>query len=139
MAARKDDAQRRCILADLDWHLKEMGVLSVSTTPVLLLGKVLAYWRLCRNALTSKESLETLHLKMCPIVAKFPENVVSRLNHYGEPRRVAEDILTHAGMDQTMMWRLLLFIFLGCGGNGLIPWERLRNLPCEGDPFISDT
>ena len=130
MASRKNASQRHTILDDLHWHLKEMGVFTSSPTPMVMLGTIFAYWRQCRAALTCEEAHEVLDAKICPIVSKFPENVVSKLSHYREIRQVAEDILIHAGMDETMMWRLLVFLFLGCGGHHLIPWERLRNLPC---------
>ena len=130
MASRINADQRHTILDDLHWHLKEMGVLTSSPTQMVMLGTIFAYWRQCHTALTCEEAHEVLDAKICPIVSKFPENVVSKLSHYREIRQVAEDILIHAGMDETMMWRLLVFLFLGCGGHHLIPWERLRNLPC---------
>ena len=64
----------------------------------------------------------------CPIHKRFPENYVGCLRDYAEIQLSLEDIIDRPpAFDANKVWRLLVYMWLGCGGAYSQPWERLRD------------
>lgn len=69
---------------------------------------------------------------ICPIVQRFPEVLVGKLDRYKDVEVCTAEIIDHGGsvVDENKMWRLLLWIWLGNGGNRHEAWNHLKNTPC---------
>lgn len=86
----------------------------------------------CCNPLRAPRSVHQKMSVLCPIVQRFPEVLTGKLVWYKDVHVALEDVIEKGGayMDVDKMWRLMLWIFLGNGGNRHKAWHRLQHTPC---------
>ena len=64
----------------------------------------------------------------CPLARRFPTTHTGMLVHYEDVHvALAEIIDDGSAMNRHKMWRLLVWIFLGNGGQGHVAWHELKN------------
>ena len=64
----------------------------------------------------------------CPLARRFPTTHTGMLVHYEDVHvALAEIIDNGVEMNRHKMWRLLVWIFLGNGGQGHVAWHELKN------------
>jgi hypothetical protein len=69
---------------------------------------------------------------ICPLTQRFPEVLVGRLDWYKDVEVCTNEVIDQGGcvMDERKMWRLMLWIWLGNGGNLHQAWRVLEHTPC---------
>eukprot|EP00438_Fugacium_kawagutii_P031131 Skav201755 [mRNA] locus=scaffold1973:196931:198193:- [translate_table: standard] len=64
----------------------------------------------------------------CPLACRFPTTHTGKLTHYEDVHVALKEVVDVGnGMDDTKMWRLLVWIFLGNGGHHHHAWMELKS------------
>jgi len=94
----------------------------------------------CSNPLHPQKKAKSQLAVVCPLTLRFPTTLTGKLDHYEDIEVCVRDIIDYGGpvMDVHKMWRLVLWIWLGNGGQQHRPWRFLKTLPVgqkyrEGD------
>ena len=65
----------------------------------------------------------------CPIMSRFPENCVSKASDFVEVRAICSE-LSDGAVNEDAMWKLFVFLWVGCGGHQLRSFQALVIMPC---------
>ena len=67
----------------------------------------------------------------CEIFNRFMDNYNSRLADFLEIQDVLKDVVDVGATDltKTKLWRVFVWLWLGCGGQYMQPWRACRNWP----------
>ncbi|CAE8609687.1 unnamed protein product [Polarella glacialis] len=69
---------------------------------------------------------------ICPLVQRFPEVLTGKLTWYKDVAVALSDVVDFGGaaLDASKMWRMMVWIWLGNGGNLHQAWNILKEFPC---------
>ncbi|CAE8606504.1 unnamed protein product, partial [Polarella glacialis] len=69
---------------------------------------------------------------ICPLVQRFPEVLTGKLTWYKDVAVALSDVVDFGGaaLDASKMWRMMVWIWLGNGGNLHQAWNIFKEFPC---------
>ena len=110
-------SERAALLRHLKTVIPDRGLTNSTADAPNLFALFISALRLGKEGVT-----------VCPIQKRFPENYVGCLHDYKEIQLCLRDIVDRPpALDENKMWRLLVYMWLGCGGAYQQPWQRLKD------------